>query len=258
LALVETPIRRRKDVVPKLASGLVALGAVGIATAAGSGFDFRFAPEIREIAKLAPQNNSGLRDLCFMEKPGAKFSSDCIEQGDKPLLFLWGDSTAAALYPGLKKAEEKFPFRLARFAAPGCAPILANRARPECDANNDLAFGFLKSSHPNIVLLQAMWDETPDLDHIGDTILKLKALNEPAHYRSGTGADLETRAAAFAGEILPFPACDRRQDCNRYLRTAGRPKDGGRREGLRRRIHFRPAGALQCGRLLDARRPDYR
>jgi hypothetical protein len=92
---------------------------------------------------------------------------------------LWGDSTAAALYPGLKKAEEKFPFRLARFAAPGCAPILANRARPECDANNDLAFGFLKSSHPNIVLLQAMWDETPDLDHLGDTILKLKALNEP-------------------------------------------------------------------------------
>jgi hypothetical protein len=61
-------------VVPKLAFGLVALGAVGIATAAGSGFDFRFAPEIREIAKLAPQNNSDLRDLCFMEKPGAKFS----------------------------------------------------------------------------------------------------------------------------------------------------------------------------------------
>jgi hypothetical protein len=90
---------------------------------------------------------------------------------------LWGDSTAAALYSGLKKAEEKFPFRLARFAAPGCAPMSANRARPECDANNDLAFGFLKSSHPNIVLLQAMWDETPDLDHLGDTILKLKALN---------------------------------------------------------------------------------
>jgi hypothetical protein len=155
--LVETPIRRRKDVVPKLAFGLVALGVVGIATAAGSGFDFRFAPEIREIAKLAPQNNSGLRDLCFMETPGARFSPDRIEQGDKPLLFLWGDSTAATLYPGLKKAEEKFPSRLARFAAPGCAPILANRARPACDANNDIAFDSLKSS-PDIVLLQAMWE----------------------------------------------------------------------------------------------------
>jgi hypothetical protein len=158
--LVETPIRRRKDVVPKLAFGLVALGVVGIATAAGSGSDFRFAPEIREIAKLTPQNKSGLRDLGFMETPGARFSPDCIEQGDKPLLFLWGDSTAATLYPGLKKAEEKFPLRLARFAAPGCAPILANRARPACDANNDIAFDFLKSSRPDIVLLQAMWDET--------------------------------------------------------------------------------------------------
>jgi peptidoglycan/LPS O-acetylase OafA/YrhL len=177
--LVEKPLRRSKDVVPKLAFGLVALGVVGIATAAGSGFDFRFAPEIREIAKLAPQNNSGLRDLCFMETPGAKFSSDCIEPGDQPLLFLWGDSTAATLYPGLKKAEERFPFRLARFAAPGCAPILANRSRPACDANNDLAFGFLTSSHPDIVLLQAMWDQTPDLDHLADTILKLKALNVP-------------------------------------------------------------------------------
>jgi peptidoglycan/LPS O-acetylase OafA/YrhL len=176
---VETPVRRRKDVVPKLAFGLIAVGVAGIATAAGSGFDFRFAPEIRDIAKLAPQNNSGLRDLCFMETRGAKFNSDCIEPGSKPLLFLWGDSTAAALYPGLKKAEEKYSFRLARFAAPGCAPILANRSRPACDANNELAFGFLKSSHPDIVLLQAMWDETPDLEHFADTIATLKALKVP-------------------------------------------------------------------------------
>jgi hypothetical protein len=106
---------------------------------------------VLEIAKLTPQNKSGLRDLGFMETPGARFSPDCIEQGDKPLLFLWGDSTAATLYPGLRKAEEKFPLRLARFATPGCAPILANRARPACDANNDIAFDFLKSSRPDIV-----------------------------------------------------------------------------------------------------------
>ncbi len=252
---VETPLRRAKDVVPKLAFGLVAVGVVGIATAAGSGFDFRFAPEIRAIAKLAPQNNSGLRDLCFMETPGAKFSSDCIEQGDKRLLFLWGDSTAATLYPGLKKAEEKFPFRLARFAAPGCAPILANRSRPACDANNDLAFGFLKSSHPDIVLLHGDVGPNPRSRPSRRHDPEAESAQCAAHRHSGTGAGLETHAAAFAGELLPVSACDRRQDRNRYVRTAGRPTDGGHREGLRRRIHFRPAGALQHGRLLDARRP---
>jgi hypothetical protein len=88
LALVETPIRRRKDVVPKLASGLVALGAVGIATAAGSGFDFRFAPEIRAIAKLAPQNNSGLRDLCL--KAGSKVQFGLHRAGRQAAAVLVG------------------------------------------------------------------------------------------------------------------------------------------------------------------------
>ena len=125
---------------------------------------------------LSPQNNAGFRDKCFLEAPGARLDANCIEQGNKPLLFLWGDSTAAALYPGLKKAEETVPFRLARFAAPGCAPILAD---VKCAAVNDLVFGFVKSSHPEIVLLHAMWDRTHDLEKLGETIRQLKALNIP-------------------------------------------------------------------------------
>ncbi len=92
-------------------------------------------------------------------------------------MFLWGDSTAAALYPGLKLAEQTIPFRLARFAAPGCAPILA--ANVNCDGVNDLVFGFVKSSHPQIVLLHAMWDRTHDLGKLGETVRQLKALNIP-------------------------------------------------------------------------------
>jgi hypothetical protein len=176
---VEIPLRRRPDVVPKLSFGLIALGAVGIATAMASGFGFRFSPEIRDIAQLSPQNNAGLRDKCFLETPGARFDSSCIEQGEEPLLVLWGDSTAAALYPGLKKAQESVPFRLARFAAPGCAPILAAGSNATCDAGNDLVFGFIKSSAPKIVLLHAMWDHYHNLDGLGETIRRLKNLNIP-------------------------------------------------------------------------------
>ncbi len=174
---VEIPLRRNPTAVPRLSFALLTVGVVGIATVVGAGFGFRFPAEIRDIALLSPQGNAGFRDKCFLEAKGARLDASCIEQGNKPLLFLWGDSTAAALLPGLKKAEETIPFRLARFAAPGCAPILATNIN--CDGVNDLVFGFVKSSHPQIVLLHAMWDRTHDLNKLGETIRQLKALNIP-------------------------------------------------------------------------------
>jgi peptidoglycan/LPS O-acetylase OafA/YrhL len=172
---IETPIRRQQNAVPKLSLGLLITGLAGILTVAASGFGFRFAPEIRDIAMLAPYNNAGFLNDCFLEKPGAKFTSKCIEPGDKSLVFLWGDSTAAALYPGLEKAEKAFPFRLAFFAVPGCAPILAGK----CTQSNATVFDYIKTSNPQIVLLHAMWDRSDDLDKLRETIRRLKALNVP-------------------------------------------------------------------------------
>jgi peptidoglycan/LPS O-acetylase OafA/YrhL len=176
---VEIPLRRRPNVVPRLSFALMAVGMVGIVTTAASGLGFRFPPEIRDIALLPLQSNAGLRDRCFLEVPGSRFDSNCVEPGDNPLLFLWGDSTAAALLPGLKKAQQTVPFRLARFAAPGCAPVLAGGSNTRCDAANDIVFGFIKSSHPEIVLLHAMWDDYNDLDKLGETLQRLKKLDIP-------------------------------------------------------------------------------
>ncbi len=52
-------------------------------------------------------------------------------------------------------------------------------ANVNCDAVNDLVFGFLKSSRPQIVLLHAMWDRSHNLDRLGETIRQLKAINIP-------------------------------------------------------------------------------
>ncbi len=174
---VEIPLRRRRNAVPALSSALLVIGIAGLVTAANLGFGFRFPEEIRDIATLAPQSNAGFHDKCFLGAPGAKLDGNCIESGDKPLLLLWGDSTAAALYPGLKKAEETIPFRFAHFALQGCAPILA--ARANCDANSALVFGFVRSAHPDILLLHAMWDRTDSLDRLTETVRQLKALNIP-------------------------------------------------------------------------------
>jgi len=174
---IETPLRRRQNVVPYLPLCLIAIGLVGIFTANSSGFGFRFPPEIREIAMIQPQDNTGLRNECFLAAPGARLGPNCIEPGDKPLLFVWGDSTAAALYPGLKNALQTEPFRLAHFAAPGCAPILTAGTR--CDRYNGAVFDFIKSSRPEIVLLHAMWDKHDDLDKLRQTIGELRAVGIP-------------------------------------------------------------------------------
>jgi hypothetical protein len=59
----------------------MAIGMVGIVTAVASGFGFRFSPEIRDIALLPQKNNAGFTDKCFLEAPGSRFDSNCIEQG---------------------------------------------------------------------------------------------------------------------------------------------------------------------------------
>ncbi len=175
---VEIPMRRKQNAVPRLSLALFAVGILGVVTAIGSGFSFRFPPEIREIATIPPQNNAGFRDKCFLEGPGARYDGSCIEPGTKPLLFLWGDSTAAALYPGLKKAEETVPFRLAFFVTAGCAPIVA--AGTLCDTRNDHVFELVKSTKPEIVLLHAMWDpKFHSFSKLGETVARLQALKIP-------------------------------------------------------------------------------
>jgi peptidoglycan/LPS O-acetylase OafA/YrhL len=175
--LVELPIRRRAGVVPKLAAGLLALGVCGIVTLTASGFGIRFPSEIRDIAAIKPKDNSGLRNDCFQET-ATKFADHCIEPGDRPLLFLWGDSTAASLSSGLQQEARKSGFRLARFAEAGCAPVLASGVNARCDAANEDAFERLQSAHPDIVLLHAQWQEmNPAL--LRETIGRLVALKIP-------------------------------------------------------------------------------
>jgi peptidoglycan/LPS O-acetylase OafA/YrhL len=175
---VELPLRRRGGVAPKLAFGLAALGVVGIATAMAGGLDFRFSPDIRDVARIEPQDNVGLHDVCFVES-GFAFGSDCVEAGDKPLLLLWGDSTAAALYPGLKDAATAHGYRVAHFEVAGCPPILEDKLIARCDQLSEAVFETIRTSHPKILLIHAMWGPNNDLGHLKQSIGRLIALKIP-------------------------------------------------------------------------------
>jgi peptidoglycan/LPS O-acetylase OafA/YrhL len=177
---VEIPLRHYPRAVKRLAIGLALVGVAGIVTIAAAGFDFRFPAEVQAIAQTQAKDNAGFSDKCFLEAPGAEFNAGCIEQGTQPLLFLWGDSTAAALYPGLKEAEAASgSFRLARFNAPGCAPILDSGANARCDEVHRIAFGFLQAAHPDVVLLHAKWGTNNDLGKLRETIARLRASKVP-------------------------------------------------------------------------------
>jgi peptidoglycan/LPS O-acetylase OafA/YrhL len=176
---VEIPLRHRATVAPRLAFALVSIGVVGIVTVAASGFEARFPAALLQIARVRTEDGAGFRDHCFLEKPDAAFDASCIEPGDKPLVFLWGDSTAAALYPGLEEAEASHHFRLARFSSAGCAPILETQRNKGCDEVNGLAFQYLEAARPDIVLLHAMWGHYQDLNGLDVTVSRLKALKVP-------------------------------------------------------------------------------
>src|SRR5690242_19601142 len=155
------------------------MGALGIVSVAASGFAFRFPPEVREIARIEPHANSGFNDRCFLEKSDT-FADSCVETGGKPLVVLWGDSTAAALYPGLKAAEDKRgSFRLAQFTSAGCAPILDSGTNGRCDAISRGVFNFLRSTRPDLVLIHAMWAISNDLSKLHDTVAQLRAAGVP-------------------------------------------------------------------------------
>src|SRR5262249_51742641 len=83
--VVELPFRRRADVVPKLSFGMAGLAAIGLAAIVTGGFEFRFPPELQEIARLRTEDTPAFRDHCFLEAPGSTFDQSCIEPGDKPL-----------------------------------------------------------------------------------------------------------------------------------------------------------------------------
>jgi len=176
---VERPIRRAPGMVPKLVASLGVLGIAGLVTSVAAGFEFRFPPEIRAVAQLARVNNAGFRDTCFLDGPADAFGPDCIEGGDRPLLFVWGDSTAAALYPGLKQVADARGLRLAHFAASQCPPIAANGANARCDRVTETVLGSIKTSHPDVVLLHAVWAHDIGLDRFRQTIRQLKALGVP-------------------------------------------------------------------------------
>lgn len=177
---VEIPLRFG-GAAPRKVAGLTAAMALvavaGVVVVQGRGFDFRLPAEIRAMADVPVQSARWRIHECLLDlRQDSDFAEDCVDRDRRPLLLIWGDSTAGALIPGLRKAQETHDFGLAQLTSASCIPALnADIAGvPNCRAMNDKILGLVRRIKPDIVLLHGTWEKY--LDHVAETVAAVRQI----------------------------------------------------------------------------------
>ena len=169
---VERPIRfgnllvETKKIPLALCAILLAIALLGGYTYQRDGFGLRFPKFIQALLNNQPKLDEGWRTgQCILDQghPSSEFSPICVDKDKRPLLFLWGDSHAAALYPGLKHLQDTgaYAFGVAQRTGAVCPPIIGD-ARPWCNEINTDSFKLIKELKPEIVMMYAYWSHGLD------------------------------------------------------------------------------------------------
>lgn len=164
---IETPFRERRLAAARAplfrsaATAMAAALAIGIFANVSHGWPQRhdgYAPPT--IAGLDRMNLA----TCFLKEdqsvaawPGADACSQGNQKG--PKVFVWGDSFAAHLIPGLSD-ELGERIQTVQLTAAGCPPILGMSvaSRPHCRAINARALDEITQLKPDLVIVSARWE----------------------------------------------------------------------------------------------------
>ena len=161
--------------IVSLCAGMVLISVAGGIVVEGRGFDFRLPLEIRAMAEVPTQSSKWRFHECLLDlSHEMSFADGCVDRDRRPLVLVWGDSTAGALLPGLRKAQEVSAFGIAQFTSSSCIPALnADIAgTPNCRAINDKVLSLARQIRPDIVLLHGTWEKY--LDNVAETVAALK------------------------------------------------------------------------------------
>jgi peptidoglycan/LPS O-acetylase OafA/YrhL len=178
--LVERPVRfnmvlSRAQIFVSSAAILLLTSGIALSTTMEKGYPARFdAQSSRMLAFLQYNWRAPYRGgTCFLD-PDQTYRdfpvSLCFPKADAKRIVLWGDSTAADLYPGLVSDLNPHNYALAQATASGCPPILGfdANARPNCKSFNESVFQQIISYKPSLVILSSTWG----VDVVGRTLLK--------------------------------------------------------------------------------------
>ncbi len=175
---VEIPIRCGRQSRLRLAglcATMVLIAIAGGTIADHGGLASRLPPEIRAMAEVRPQSEKWRVHTCLLDLArDTAFAEDCVDRDRRPLVLVWGDSTAGALMPGLRQAQQTRDFGIAQLTSSSCIPALnADIAvTPNCRAINDQVLALARRMQPDVVLLHGAFAQ--HLDHVGETVTALK------------------------------------------------------------------------------------
>ncbi len=214
---IERPVRFCKiPAVPYLGATMVAAGLSGLVVVHYDGFADRMPAAIRTLAPIAVDEVAWRTEKCLLERTYKHFASECSGDGRRPSVFLWGDSYAASLYPGLKALQTSENFGLAQYTIAGCPPVpdFPVEGRPFCAATNDVVIAIIRSAKPDVILLYSTWNYPGfDPDKLDATVNALRGLPKsrivlmgpPPMWANGLPQAMleEYRAHRLAGSALP-------------------------------------------------------
>ncbi len=188
--LVEKPVRRGfggARLTWALVAALAVLGACGWAVKRTDGLLNTYPSNLRDIASAEfDAAYPGYRiDRCFLrtEQGPESFSDECIDRSDpsRPLMLLWGDSHAAALYSGLQGESNRQPegsgIRLAQFTAAACPPLMSAppHSVSQCDRTNRAVLERIGTERPATVVLAGHWSKYgTDAESLGGVAASLR------------------------------------------------------------------------------------
>lgn len=166
-SFVEKPLRHRRGgwLTPlMLVATVFGLGGVGYVVEVNNGFVSgtavdKAAPYLTQPVSLQDWLQEVRSGSCHIQDwETGTHASSCVEQ-QRPLVWLWGDSHAAALFPGFRDLHSKFSFGFAQTTQAGCPPLpgAVSNVRKNCAEINERVRGEILAAKPDVVILSAAW-----------------------------------------------------------------------------------------------------
>jgi peptidoglycan/LPS O-acetylase OafA/YrhL len=179
---VEKPIRSfgpYTTTTSALSVLMTAAASIGIGTFVWNGLPARFPKLTQDIVNFKYDYEADYRwGTCFLKTDQNETAfKGCLDLlPTAPVVFLWGDSHAAHLYPGLRKVAGK-TVRIAQYTASACPPIIDLYLpwRPNCQRINSYVLKNATEMRPDRIILAARWRDA-DWRRLPATITALKEI----------------------------------------------------------------------------------
>ena len=158
---IEKPVRSGRFAAGTKAAlaGMAATAACAVAVLA---MPPRFPDEVQHFIETPSDGAPEWRPHeCFLTGDDGKrdFAASCVD-AERPLIAIWGDSTVAALTPGLRQQQLARQFGLAQFTnGRACQPLLVTSRETDgkCVELNHLILRRLAAAVPDTVLMGGLW-----------------------------------------------------------------------------------------------------